>query len=88
MGDTEYTDIQQHEGNRAGIVVSVRLKPDEAQLLRALAERDRRTLSDTLRIALHAFSQQPPPDSFVPGAEQTFTRGGVFVEAPGELMLT
>ena len=87
MDDTEYTDIQHHEGNRAGIVVSVRLKPDEAQLLRALAERDRRTLSDTLRIALHTYSQQPPFDGGVPGSDQTFTRGGVFVEEPADLML-
>ena len=48
MDDTEYTDIQRHEGNRAGIVISVRLKPDEAELLRGLSERDGRTLSGTL----------------------------------------
>lgn len=87
MEETEYTDIQQHEGDRAGIVVSVRLKPEEARLLRALAERDRRTLSDTLRIALHALATQPAPEPIDPTADQTFTRGGVFVQAPGDLML-
>lgn len=52
-------DIQVHEGRRAGVVVSVRLKADEAELLEALAERDGRTLSETLRVALHTFATSP-----------------------------
>lgn len=52
-------DIQVHEGRRAGVVVSVRLKPDEADLLEALAERDGRTLSETLRVALHLLASSP-----------------------------
>jgi hypothetical protein len=87
MDNTEYTDIQHHQANRAGIVVSVRLKPDEAELLRALAERDRRTLSDTLRVALHAFAHQPPREAIDIGGGGSLTRGGVFVDQPSDLML-
>jgi hypothetical protein len=52
-------DVQVHEGRRAGVVVSVRLKAAEADLLEALASRDGRTLSETLRLALHAFASSP-----------------------------
>src|SRR5436189_5427144 len=55
----EDVDIQVHEGRRAGVTISVRLKPTEADLLEALAERDGRTLSETLRVALHAFASSP-----------------------------
>lgn len=56
---SDESGIQVHEGRRAGIVVSVRLKPQEADLLEALAERDGRTLSETLRIALHCLANAP-----------------------------
>jgi ribbon-helix-helix CopG family protein len=56
---TDQKDIQVHEGRRAGVVVSVRLKADEADLLEALSERDGRSLSETLRVALHAFATSP-----------------------------
>ena len=88
MDNSEYTDIQRHEGQRAAIVVSLRLKPDEAELLRALSERDRRTLSDTLRVALHTFAQQPPGDPIDPGDSSSLTRGGVFVHQPADPMLS
>lgn len=70
--------VQVHEGRRVGVVVSVRLKADEADLLEALAERDGRTLSETLRSALHAYSRTPS----VPHREQfsPFTRGGSTLE--------
>jgi hypothetical protein len=87
MGDSAYTDIQHHEGNRAGIVVSVRLKPDEAELLRGLSERDHRTLSETLRVALHALAQHPPREAIDPRDGDALTRGGVFVDQPHDLML-
>jgi hypothetical protein len=64
-------DVKVHEGHQAGVVVSVRLKPDEANLLEALAERDGRSLSETLRIALHEFSRMPRHGEMSP-----FTRGG------------
>jgi Ribbon-helix-helix protein, copG family len=56
---TDKQDIQVHEGRRTGVVVSVRLKPHEADLLEALARRDGRTLSETLRIALHTLATSP-----------------------------
>jgi hypothetical protein len=67
MEDSKYTDIQTHKANRAGLAVSVRLKPDEAELLRALSERDGRTLSETLRIALNTYAQQLPLKTSAPG---------------------
>lgn len=87
MDNNEYTDIQRHEGDRAGIVVSVRLKPDEAQLLRALSEREHRTLSDTLRVALHQLAQLPPQKAIDPRDVESLSRGGVFVNQPADLML-
>lgn len=88
MANDEYTDIERHEGSRAGIVISVRLKPDEAQLLKALAERDGRTMSDTLRTALHAFARQPRREAVEP-VEGSLTRGNVFVHQPdGDLIFS
>jgi hypothetical protein len=52
-------DIQVHEGRRTGVVVSVRLKPEEADLLEALSTRDGRTLSETLRVGLHCLASAP-----------------------------
>jgi len=88
MEDTQYTDIQHHTGNRAGLSVSVRLKPEEVELLRALSERDGRTLSETLRVALNMYAQQPPRKTSAPSEEQSFTRGSVFANQPdpGELV--
>jgi hypothetical protein len=88
MGEPEYTDIERHAGDRAGIVISVRLKPDEAELLRGLSERDGRTLSETLRVALHSFAHQPSPDALAQLEQFPMTRGGVFVTDPADLMLT
>jgi hypothetical protein len=51
--------ITAHEGRRLGVVVSVRLKPDEADLLEFLSERDGRTMSETLQIALHNYAAAP-----------------------------
>lgn len=77
MADIEYTDIQKHQPRRAGIVVSVRLKPDEAQLLHALADRDGRSLSETLRVGLHALAQRPIADVVTLGEAHSPTRGGI-----------
>jgi len=87
MEESEYTDVQHHLGNKAGIVVSVRLKPDESELLRALAERDGRTLSETLRVALHTYAQQPALETSAPGVEQSFTRGSIFINQPDPTQL-
>ncbi len=90
MEDTEYTDIQHHSGSRAGLAVSVRLKPEEAVLLRALSERDGRTLSETLRVALNMYAHQPRRETSAPSEEQSFTRGSVFANQPAsaELVFT
>jgi hypothetical protein len=74
---SEYTDIQHHSANRAGVVVSVRLRADEAQLLHAMADREGRTMSDTLRVALHSYSSRPPADRLE--SVDPPTRGGVLV---------
>lgn len=79
MDESELIDIERHDGARAGIVVSVRLKPEEAALLRGLADRDGRTLSETLRAALHAFARSPAPTTLsTPGADSP-TRGPVVI---------
>lgn len=77
--------VEVHEGRRAGIVVSVRLKPDEADLLEALAERDGRTMSETLRIALHNLARMPRTPSRIGlhGELTPATRGGQSAELVG-----
>lgn len=74
----ENEDIQVHEGRRAGVVVSVRLKPAEADLLEALAQRDGRTLSETLRVALHLMASSPGAgrELALHGELSPTTRGG------------
>ena len=74
MGD-ERTQVRQ--GRRAGVVVSVRLKADEADLLEALAERDGRTMSETLRVALHCLANTPTLSRGIAlhGELAPFTRG-------------
>lgn len=54
----EENKIERHKGREAGIVVSVRLRSDEAALLEQLSERDGRTMSETLRIALRALERE------------------------------
>lgn len=77
------SDIQVHEGRRAGIVVSVRLRADEADLLEALSERDKRTMSETLRVALHSLASNPSyPAIAARGNESGFTRGGISEHLP------
>lgn len=87
MDSPDYTDVQRHEGARAGLAVSVRLKPEEAELLRALSERDGRTLSETLRVALNVFAHQPVQEVLSPGDDHSLTRGGVFIDQPADLMM-
>lgn len=57
MADTEHTNVKVHAGRRAGSVVSVRLRPDEAEMLMALAEREGRTQSEILRMGLQCFTK-------------------------------
>jgi hypothetical protein len=70
-------DIEVHEGRRVGGVVSVRLKPDELEVLEALAKSSGRTLSETLRAALHQFARTPDlPRLGRPDEVIGYTRGG------------
>ena len=71
-------DIQVHEGRKTGVVVSVRLKPAEADLLEALAEQSGRSLSETLRVALHTLASSPGALRTIghEGELVTVTRGG------------
>jgi hypothetical protein len=70
-------NVETHEGRRVGGVVSVRLKPDEFEVLEALAESSGRSLSETLRAALHHFARTPDlPGVGRPGEVVGFTRGG------------
>jgi hypothetical protein len=55
-GDYEVVGVSQ--GKRAGGIVSVRLKPDEMDLLSALSEMGGRTLSDTLRLGLRCLGDR------------------------------
>ena len=52
---TDLTDIQHHEANRAGTVVTLRLTAEDMTLLRSLADGEIRTIQDILIQALHAY---------------------------------
>ena len=56
---SDYEVIGTSGGTRPGGVVSVRLRPEEMDLLVALAEVGGRTLSETLRLGLHCLGNQP-----------------------------
>ena len=55
----DYEVVGMSRGKRAGGIVSVRLKPEEMELLSALSEVGGRTLSDTLRLGLRCLGDQP-----------------------------
>jgi hypothetical protein len=88
MTDETHEKVEVHEGRRAGIVISVRLKPDEADLLDDLADRYGLSLSDTVRHGLFALRDQPRyrGEAFTGGASdaidartQGFTRANELV---------
>ena len=57
LREEDYQVVQVNRGRRPGGVVSVRLKPDELDLLTALSETHGRTLSETLRVGLHCLAR-------------------------------
>jgi hypothetical protein len=57
--ENDYEIVGTGGGTKPGGVVSVRLKPEEMELLMALAEVGGRTLSDTLRLGLRCLGDQP-----------------------------
>jgi hypothetical protein len=56
---TDYEVVSVSKGNKPGGIVSVRLKPEEMELLVALSEVTGRTLSDTLRLGLRCLGEKP-----------------------------
>ena len=56
---SDYEVVGVSRGKPAGGIVSVRLKPEEMDLLSALSEVGGRTLSDTLRLGLRCLGDRP-----------------------------
>jgi hypothetical protein len=59
--ESDYEVVGVGRGHSAGGIVSVRLKPDEMELLTALSEVTGRSLSETLRAGLRCLGRQPSP---------------------------
>jgi hypothetical protein len=57
--ESDYEIIGSSPGTKPGGVVSVRLKPDEMELLVALSEVSGHTLSETLRLGLRCLGDKP-----------------------------
>ncbi len=55
--ESDYTVVGADPGHRPGGVVSVRLTPDEMELLTALSENSGGSLSETLRLGLHCLDR-------------------------------
>jgi hypothetical protein len=52
------TGVEVHKGRKVGVTVSLRLKPDEAEILAALSRRYDTSLSETLRLGLAALASR------------------------------
>ena len=57
--ENDYEVVGVSQGNKPGGIVSVRLKPEEMELLVALSEVGGRTLSDTMRLGLRCLGDRP-----------------------------
>jgi hypothetical protein len=57
--ENDYEVVEVSQGNKPGGIVSVRLKPDEMELLMALSEASGRTLSETMRLGLRCLGEKP-----------------------------
>jgi hypothetical protein len=55
----DYEIVAVDPGHRVGGIVSVRLNPDEMDILIALSQTAGRTMSETLRIALRCQANEP-----------------------------
>lgn len=78
MENKDDQQVEVHEGRRVGVVISVRLKPEEAELLDDLAERHGLSLSDTVRQGLYALRASDA------SAGQAYT-GSISTESLGSL---
>src|SRR5215218_4120746 len=56
MAKNEDIEVQVHEGRPVGMTVSLRLKPEDAELLGVLSRRHGMTVSETLRLAIHSLA--------------------------------
>jgi len=57
MTEPSGDEIQVHEGRRVGMTVSLRLRPEEAEILTELVRRYDATVSETVRLALNALAK-------------------------------
>ena len=57
--EDDYEILAVDPGHRVGGIVSVRLNPDEMDVLIALSQTAGRTMSETLRIALRSLANEP-----------------------------
>ena len=57
--ENDYEVVGVSQGNKPGGIVSVRLKPEEMELLVALSEVGGRTLSETMRLGLRCLGERP-----------------------------
>ena len=78
----DYEVVEVNAGVRVGGLASVRLKPEEMDLLTALSEARRLTLSETLRLGLRCLSDQPETGAIAAG--ETGPRVGLLRAFPGE----
>ena len=72
----DYEVVGASQGKRAGGIVSVRLKPEEMELLSALSEVGSRTLSDTLRLGLRCLGDRPTLATGASAAEPAVRTSG------------
>lgn len=88
MADEE---IQVHEGRRAGIVVSVRLGPSDAELLGLLRRKYGGNLSAVMRQGLHALAVEAAPGRVAYESSAESYTGGTASESfppPGQAVAT
>jgi hypothetical protein len=72
--EDDYEILAVDPGHRVGGIVSVRLNPDEMDVLIALSQTAGRTMSETLRIGLRALANEPATATNVAPARPA-TRG-------------
>ena len=72
----DYEVVGVSQGRRAGGIVSVRLKPEEMELLSALSQVGGRTLSDTLRLGLRCLGDRPNLATGAPAVEPAVRTSG------------
>ena len=56
MTDNPDHEVQVNKGRRVGMTVSLRLRPEDAEVLASLSRRYDTTLSETVRLALNALA--------------------------------